>query len=184
MAQGGNYSTNPSNSSSDLSSSGVVLPSAGASTTSKPSKDDNKTSDDETDPNLQRLGTKDSLGEMSRDEGQLTRKLQRREKVTQVESTKQLPSSGTDPKFQGSLLHSSVTSIDDIGEKTNANVAEKTNAGADVQDEEDPRFRAKRLVFTPATGDESKKKDSPRPKADSSPSPSPSASASATPQSH
>jgi hypothetical protein len=148
--------------------------------------------DNDDDPSLTRLGTTNSLarGSMSRDEGQLTAKPRRREKVLKVESTKQLPTSGTDPKFQGSLLHSSVTSIQDVGEKANAeekaNDEDKANDEEEVKDEGDPRFKAKRLVFSPSTENESKitKKKSPRTKADSSPSPSPSPNASATPSSH
>jgi hypothetical protein len=145
----------------------------------KPSTSDAGTSSD-TDDSLTRLKTNNSLGagSMSRDEGQLTAKQRRREKVLQVESTDKLPTSGTDPKFQGSLLHSGVTSIQDVGDKANAE--------AEVLDESDPRFKAKRLVFSPATEDESKtkKKESSRTKADTSPSPSPSPTASPTPSSH
>ena len=147
---------------------------------------------DTDDNSLTRLSTNNSLGKgvMSRDEGQLTAKPRRHEKVLNVESTKQLPSSGTDLKFQGSLLHSSVTSIQDIGDKANAedktNADDKGNAEDEVKDEGDPRFKAKRLVFTPSTETESKttKKESSRTKTDSSPSPSPSPSATASPSSH
>ncbi len=182
------YTQNPSNPASDLSAPGLSLPGAGASSTGAASTGKDAT-DDENDPNLQRLRSKDSVasGVMSRDEGELTAKVLRREKILQVESTKQLPTSGTDPKFQGSLLHSSVTSIQDIGEK--ANVSSNTHTSADAEadtearDESDPRFRAKRFVFTPMTDEESKKKESPRTKADSSPSPSPSSTASPSPSS-
>lgn len=154
--------------------------------------DASDTDNDNDDPSLTRLGTTNSLarGSMARDEGQLTTKPRRREKVLKVESTKQLPTSGTDPKFQGSLLHSSVTSIQDVGEKASAeekaNDEDKANDEVEVKDEGDPRFKAKRLVFSPSTENESKttKKKSPRTKADSSPSPSPSPNASATPSSH
>ena len=153
---------------------------------------DNDNSNDNDDETLTRLRTNDSLakGSMTRDEGQLTAKPRRREKVLNVESTKQLRTSGTDPKFQGSLLHSSVTSIQDIGDKANAedktSDEDKANDQEEVKDEGDPRFKAKRLVFSPSTENESKttKKQSPRTKADSSPSPSPSPSASPTPSSH
>lgn len=159
-------------------------PGMGTSTrpsTQKPGASDaSDTVNDSDDDSLTRLKTKDSLGAggMSRDEGQLTAKARRREKVLKIDSTKQLPTSGTDPKFQGSLLHSSVTSIQDIGDKANAE--------EEVKDEGDPRFKAKRLVFSPNTDNESKttKKESPQTKADSSPSPSPSPSASVTPSSH
>ncbi len=140
-----------------------------------PNASDASNSDDTDDDSVYRLKTKDSLGAggMSRDEGQLTAKQLRREKIVKVESTKQLPTSGTDPKFQTNLLNSSVTSIEDI--------SQKANAENKVIDEGDPRFRAKGLVFTPSTEEDAKKKESPRTKADASPSPSPSPTASANP---
>jgi hypothetical protein len=128
--------------------------------------------DDEDDPTLYRTKTKDGLavGSMSRDDGQLTAKPHRREKISVVDSTKKLPTSGTDPKFQGSLLHSSVTSIDDISAKPDeASDADQQDA---QQDEVDPRFTKRRLVFKPqTTAADSRKKESERAKADSSPSP-------------
>ncbi len=132
-------------------------------------------SEDTNDDTLYRLKTKDSLGagSMSRDEGQLTARQLRREKMLKVESTKQLPTSGTDPKFQTNLLHSGVTSINDI--------TQKANTEPKVIDEGDPRFKAKSLVFSPSTEEEPKKKESPGTKADASPSPSPSPTASAKP---
>lgn len=140
-----------------------------------PNASDASNSEDTDDETVYRLKTKDSLGagSMSRDEGELTAKQLRREKIVKVESTKQLPTSGVDPKFQSNLLHSSVTSINDISQK--ANTENK------VIDEGDPRFRTKGLVFTPSTEEDAKKKESPRTKADASPSPSPSATASANP---
>src|ERR1700724_1260699 len=80
---------------------------------------DNTPSDVDGDDTVVRLKTQDSLaaGAMSRDEGQLTRKLNKKEKVLVVDSTKKLQTSGTDPKFQTSLLHSSVTSIADVSAK-------------------------------------------------------------------
>jgi hypothetical protein len=153
---------------------------SGRSGAQKPDTSDATNTGSDTDDTVTRLKTNDSLGagSMSRDEGQLTAKQRRREKVLHVESTDKLPTSGTDPKFQGSLLHSGVTSIQDVGDKANAET--------EVLDESDPRFKAKRLVFSPATEDESKtkKKESSRTKADTSPSPSPSATASPTPSSH
>lgn len=183
-----NYTANPSNPVSDLSAGGLSLPGAGASATG-PASTGKDAADDENNPNLQRLRSKDSLaaGAMSRDEGQLTAKARRREKILQVESTKQLPTSGTDPRFQGSLLNSGLPSIQDTDEKANTNPRTNIVAGADAdtgaRDESDPRFKAKRLMFTPMTDDQSKKTESPRTKADSSPSPSPSSTASATPSS-
>ena len=186
MAQGVNYTANPSNPTGDQSAGGLSLQGAGASATNTgKTSAGNNDPDEPDDPTLTRLKSKDSLaaGSMSRDEGQLTAKMRRREKISKVESTKQLPTSGIDPKFQGSLLHSSVGSILDVGEKANTTTA-SGEADTEVKDEGDPRFKAKRLVFAPTTDEESKKSDSPRIKADSSPSPSPSPSASVTPSSH
>ena len=180
------YTANPSNPVGDQAASGLSLQGAGASATNtgKTSTGSNDP-DQPDDPTLTRLKGNDSLaaGTMSRDEGQLTAKVLRREKISKVESTKQLHTSGTDPKFQGSLLHSSVGSILDVGEKANTNTTTNPDADNDVKDEGDPRFKAKRLVFTPMTDEESKKSDSPKIKADASPSPSPSPSASVTPSS-
>jgi len=174
-----NYTTNPTNNAGDAANGGLNLQGAGASATSK----QNTGTEDENDPTLERLRSKESLGagSMSRDDGQLTAKARRREKVSQVDSTKHLPTSGTDPKFQGSLLHSSVSSIADLGEKA-VEPSPTPEADHEANDESDSRFKAKRLVFTPMSDDEPKKKESPRSKEDASPSPSPKASAS--PASH
>ena len=101
-----------------------------------------------------------------RDEGPLHFKTRPKEKIQEVDSLKKLSSSGTDPKFQGSLLHSGLSSIESLGEKANE---------ADAADEVDPRFKTKRLTFTPVQSDEPKKA-----KADSTPSPTPSPTASPT----
>jgi hypothetical protein len=176
------YNTGPGTASTtDPFSAAPGTGTSGRSGAQKPSTSDATNSGNDTDDDsLTRLKTNNSLGggSMSRDEGELTAKQRRREKVLHVESTDKLPTSGTDPKFQGSLLHSSVTSIQDVGNKANAET--------EVLDESDPRFKAKRLVFSPATEDESKtkKKESPSTKADTSSSPSPSATASPTPSSH
>lgn len=112
---------------------------------------------------------------MVRDEGQLTAKVLRKEKITNVD-TKQLPTTKTDSKFQGSFIDSGVSSI--------RNVAAKKDAAPAVQNEEDARFKAQQLMFTPSTTEERiKAKESARTKADSSPSPSPSPSASGSPSS-
>lgn len=144
--------------------------------------DASDTSDEDVqDDTLTRLKTKDTLaaGAMGREEGQLTRKTHRRERVLEVESTKQLKTSGTDPKFQGSLLHSSVTSIEDVSQKANS---EARNDEAHAVNKGEARFDEKRLVFTEEQGNDSKKKKEKSPtQADSSPSPSPSPSPSASP---
>ena len=173
-----NSYANPNGASSDPFGGAPGTRTTGRSGTQKPATSDtsaagdNGDTDDET---VYRMKTKDSLGtgQMTRDEGQLTAKPRRREKVVKVDSTNKLPTSGTDPKFQGSLLHSSVTSIDDV--------SQKTKADDKVKDEGDPRFKTRRLVLTPTTDDEGKKNESSGTKADSSPSPSPSPAASPTP---
>lgn len=190
FGQGVNYNPNPSSPALD---SGMAMPGRNTSAAG-PNNTANGAKDDENDPSLQRLRSEDSLGQgsMSRDDGQLTAKVRRREKISKVESTKQLPTSGIDPKFQGSLLHSSVTSIGDIGgnANTNANASSTADSNADASadtadDDSSARFKSKRLVFTPMTNDDSKtKQESSSTKAESSPSPSPSPTASATPSSH
>lgn len=154
--------------------------------TQKPSSSDDSdggdasgSSNDVQDDTLYRMSTKEALaaGVMGRDEGQLTRKPTRREKVSEVESTKQLKTSGTDPKFQGSLLHSSVTSIEDLGQKASDDAGDKET---EPVVEGEARFKAKHLVFSQEESNNSKKKkENSHTKAETSPSPSPSATASA-----
>jgi hypothetical protein len=151
------------------------------SDTSEASDNDTSgSSEDVQDDTLYRLKTKDALaaGAMGRDEGELTRKPRRRERVSEVESTKQLKTSGTDPKFQGSLLHSSVTSIEDLGQKASDGAGDKETEPV-LEDE--ARFKAKSLVFSQEeSNDSKKKKEKSHTKAETSPSPSPSATASAS----
>lgn len=141
----------------------------------KPASSDAGDNSDPDDPTLYRMKTNDSLasGAMSRDDGELSRKPRKREKVSKVESTKQLPTSGTDSKFQGSLLQSSVTSIHEVSGKANVNPEMKEEGGA--------RFKARQLALGPSEDEPTKKKDSPQTKADVSPSPSASPAASAAP---
>ena len=127
--------------------------------------DESKT--DESDDTLYRGKTTESGNPMLRDEGPLHFKTRPKEKIQEVDSLKNLPSSGTDPKFQGSLLNSDVSAIEKISEKANED-REETDQG-------DPRFKTKRLTFTPDKNDESKKAQS-----DSSPSPTPSPTTSPT----
>jgi hypothetical protein len=175
---GTNGYANPNGAPSDPFGGATGAGTTGRSGPQKPATSDTSNTGDNgytDDDTVYRLKTKDSLGsgQMTRDDGQLTAKPRRREKVVKVDSTKKLPTSGTDPKFQGSLLHSSVTSIDDV--------SQKANAADNVKDEGDPRFKARQLVFTPTADDQGKKKESSSTKADSSPSPSPSPTASPTP---
>jgi hypothetical protein len=150
------------------SSGGIGLPgtntgtgSTGASSAATPNENNTDGSDDA----LYRGKTGDSENPMLRDEGALHFKKRPKEKIQEVESLKNLQSSKPDPKFQGSLINSDVSSIE--------KVSAKANETRDAADEEDPRFKAKRLNFTPAKTDEPKKAQS-----DSSPSPTPSPTAS------
>jgi hypothetical protein len=136
--------------------------STGARPTATPTDEDNT---DESDDTLYRGKTSESENPMMRDEGPLHFKTRPKEKIQEVDSLKNLPSSGSDPKFQGSLLNSAVTEIEEVGEKAN-----ETRHAAD---EGDPRFKTKRLVFTADKHDESKQAQS-----DSTPSPTPSPTAS------
>lgn len=161
-----------SSTSSDHSSSGIAPPNTGAysnetgssSATSAATPDEGKT--DENDDTLYRGKTSEAENPMMRDEGPLHFKKRPKEKIQEVDSLKKLPSSGTDPKFQGSLLHSAVADIENVSGKSN-----ETEDAAD--DEQDPRFKTKRLVFKAEKRDESKQAQ-----ADSTPSATPSPTAS------
>ncbi len=154
------------------STSGITAPTTGAyssgtgssSATSTATPSESNT--DESDDTLYRGKTSETENPMMRDEGPLHFKTRPKEKTQEVDSLKKLPSSGTDPKFQGSLLHSGISSIESLGEKANE---------ADAADEVDPRFTTKRLTFKPVRSDEPKKAE-----ANSTPSPTPSPTASPT----
>ncbi|HET9856617.1 MAG TPA: hypothetical protein VFP99_02180, partial [Chthoniobacterales bacterium] len=163
--------SSPTSSNSNQSTSGIAPPSTGAyanetgssGAPSAATPGEGKT--DESDDTLYRGKTSESENPMMRDEGRLHFKTRPKEKIQEVDSLKKLPSSGTDPKFQGSLLHSAVTDIE--------NVSGKSNETDDAADEEDPRFKKKRLVFKAEKRDESKQAQ-----ADSTPSATPSPTAS------
>jgi len=154
------------------SPSGITAPATGAyssetgSTSPSSSATPSESNTDESDDTLYRGKTSETENPMMRDEGPLHFKTRPKEKIQEVDSLKKLPSSGTDPKFQGSLLHSGISSIESLGEKANE---------ADAADEADPRFTRKRLTFTPVQSGEPKKAE-----ADSTPSPTPSPTASPT----
>ena len=160
----------PAPASSGPSPDGLALPGTNSSGTGSPSASSaatpNENNTDESDDTLYRGKTSESENPMMRDEGPLHFKTRPKEKIQEVDSLKKLPSSGTDAKFQGSLLHSGLSSIESLGEKANE---------AEAADEVDPRFKTKRLTFTPVQSDEPKKA-----KADSTPSPTPSPTASPT----
>lgn len=164
--------SSPTSSTSDQSTSGIAPPNTGAyssetgssGATSAATPSEGKT--DENDDTLYRGKTSESENPMMRDEGRLHFKTRPKEKIQEVDSLKKLPSSGTDPKFQGSLLHSAVADIENVSGKSN-----ETDDAAD--DEQDPRFTKKRLVFKAEKRDESKQAQ-----ADSTPSATPSPTAS------
>jgi hypothetical protein len=94
------------------SSGGIGLPgtntgtgSTGASSAATP----NENNTDESDDALYRGKTGESENPMLRDEGALHFKTHPKEKIQEVESLKNLQSSKPDPKFQGSLLNSEVS---------------------------------------------------------------------------
>jgi hypothetical protein len=138
------------------------------------------------DDTVVRLKTSDSMaaGAMSRDEGQLTRKQRAKEKVLEVDSTKKLQTSGTDGKFESSLLNSGLTSIDDVGAKPSQ--AAGVPGQGQVQEQGQAPAQGvthplRHKIFVTANNDESKKDETAQAKADSSPSSSPSPSPSASP---
>ena len=143
----------------------------GLGTTSKnassaaPSTTPEEDNTDENDDTLYRTKKIESDNPMAREEGRLHFKTRPKEKVQEVDSLKSLQSSGSDPKFQSNLLHSGITSIEDI--------TTKANESGDAADEPDPRFKTKRLSFTPDKNDDSKQAQS-----DTTPSPTPSPTAS------
>ena len=94
-----------------------------------------------------------------------------REKIIELKDGQKLPTSGVDPKFQGSLLNTSVDSIVGIVPNTNK------DRGAN---NEDLRFKTKDLSLTKESGEPQKKNgpNSANSDADSSPSPTPSPTAS------
>jgi hypothetical protein len=90
------------------------------------------------------------------------------ERASKIESVDKLPSSGTDPRFSGSLLDRSVSSIDNV----KAAASEGRAAGND-----DPRFRTK--SSNPDREADSRKNSGSR--ASSNASPAPSAAANSSP---
>src|SRR5438105_15958410 len=95
----------------------LALP--GTTTGTKPEGTPNESKTDESDDTLYRGKTTESENPMLRDEGALHFKTRPKEKVQEVDSLKNLHSSGSDPKFQRSLLNSDVSAIENIKEKAN-----------------------------------------------------------------
>src|SRR5712692_201656 len=141
-----------------LPGSGAPSSTTGIGTTGKnatspaPSATPDEGKTDENDDTLYRGKTSESEVPMLRDEGRLHFKTRPKEKVQEVDSLKNLQSSGSDAKFQGSLLHSSVTSIEDVSGKTEA------RKGA--ADEVNARFKSKQLTFTPEKSEQPQKAES------------------------
>ena len=124
----------------------------------------------EHDDSLYRGKTTETGNPMLRDEGPLHFKQRPKEKIQKVDSLKDLRTSGADSTFQSSLLHSSVTSIEDV--------SAKPVEGTKIQDSRAAGYKRHQVFAVP---DDSAKTGAAEAKADSSPSPSPSASASPTP---
>jgi hypothetical protein len=121
------------------------------------------------DDALYRGKTSDSANPMLRDDGALHFKTHPGEKAHEIDS-KKLFSSGTDPRFQGELAISGVSSIEKIAPKPEQTQQEN----AEDEDQGDPRFRTRRLIFAPDADEKQKTAQK-----NSSPAPSPSPSASA-----
>jgi hypothetical protein len=139
---------------------------AGASASATPNQEANTA---EHDDSLYRGKTSDSENTMLRDEGALHFKTHPKERIKEVDA-KRLPTSGTDPKFQGSFITSGTNSIDSVAAKgyepPEAHVAKEEEAQGDS------RFR-RHMTFAVPEEEKTSKAG-----ADSSPSPSPSPSAS------
>lgn len=121
----------------------------------------NENNTDASDDTLYHGSTNETGNPMLRDEGPRHFKTHPKEKIQEVDSLKNLQSKSSDTKFQGSLLHSSVTSIDDIAAKATQDRDEASNV--------DSRFKAKQFTFAPQKNDEPVKA-----KSDSGVSPTPS----------
>jgi hypothetical protein len=124
----------------------------------------------EHDDTLYRGKTSETENPMIRDEGPLHFKSRAKEKIQEVDSLKDLRSNGSDSTFQGSLLHNSVTSIEDVGAKP--------GEAAKLQEPSAPRYRRHQVFPVP---NDAAKSEPNQAKAESSPSPSPSPSATASP---
>src|SRR5438552_19048039 len=103
---------------------------SGAAPGATPNENNTAASDDA----LYHGRTNENGNPMLRDEGPLHFKTHPKEKIQEVDSLKNLQSKSSDTKFQGSLLHSSVTSIDDIGAKATQD--------RDEANDVDSRFKA------------------------------------------
>ena len=158
-----------------ISQPGYATQRTGIGTTSKtasgakPSgQDEEKTSEE--DDTLYRGKTSELESTMLRDEGMLHFKTRPKEKVQQVDS-KNLFSTGTDPKFQGNLALSGVSSIDQIA--ASSNQSSESDEAAETEERDARRFKPRERIFKPQTEEKAVKAES-----DSTPSPTPSPSVS------
>ncbi len=94
------------------------------------------------------------------------------ERIIELKDGQKLPTSGVDPKFQGSLLNTSVDSIESIALETNK------DRGVGNQD---PRFKTKNLSLTKDSADMPKKSEPVSARSNENPSPTPTPSATASP---
>jgi len=94
-----------------------------------------------------------------------------REKVIELKDGQKLPTSGVDPKFQGSLLNVRIDPINSI----------VSEANKDSGSNEDPRFQSKHLSLTKDGTDLQKKSSTASVRLGEDPSPSPTPSATASP---
>jgi len=160
---------------SQMGSSGNVQELASASQGSSGGASAKPTPDPEAntaehDDSLYRGKTSDSENTMLRDEGALHFKTHPKERGKEVDR-KSLPTSGTDPKLQGSFISAGTSSIDSVASKG----YEPPEARVSKEDEVQGESRFKRHMTFAAPEEEKPSKAG----ADSSPSPTPSPSASA-----
>ena len=139
-----------------------------------PTPGDDESNTDEKDDTLYHGKTSDMETTLLRDEGALHFKRKPKEHTREVNSLKDLPSSGTDPKFQGSFITSGVSSINKVAAK--ANSVEGTEQQTQTVPKAEPESNSHYLrhMSFPTPQDEKSKKEENA----SNPSPAPSASAS------
>jgi len=144
---------------------------SGAAPAATPEQENNTAEEDDT---LYRGKTSEMENTLMRDDGMLHFKTRPKEKTQQVDSLKNLQSSGTDPKFQSTFATSGTSSIDKVAVKPARHLELPAENGTEpTETPSDSRFVKRHMTFSPPPEDKSKKAE-----ADSSPSPTPSPSAS------
>src|SRR5258708_9192271 len=98
---------------------GIGTTSKSASVAAPSATPDQESNTDENDDALYRGKTSEVLGDALYGEGPLHFKTRPKERIREVDSLKNLQSTGTDPKVQGSFVTSGVSSIDKVAEKAN-----------------------------------------------------------------